>query len=192
MDSGNGPDCKLIRSCFCRSDTSVSNNSEPILVTGCCSDVSLHGDTTVTFFSSIRSSGLVTIHGCDASYSFSPPRSASPRRLRPPVGSRPPPSSSGATPAQWRPIPQLFGHLHRHHTLHNRPRYWVGHRRDRDHSADDRPCRCLAYGLFSDSGHTLNWGVTPGTNTGNGALQSIAVFGQIPPWRRTQNGSYFS
>src|SRR5947209_15357512 len=42
----------------------------------------------------------------------------------------------------------------------------------------------LNYGLFQDSGHATNWGNTVGTDTvagtGNGAAQSLTVFGQIP------------
>jgi len=48
----------------------------------------------------------------------------------------------------------------------------------------------LAYSLFSDSGRTLNWGVTIGTDTvavvGNGLGQPVTVYGQIPA------GQYFA
>jgi spore coat protein U-like protein len=42
----------------------------------------------------------------------------------------------------------------------------------------------LAYGLYQDSAHTVNWGNTPGTDTpaavtGNGAAQNATVYGQI-------------
>ena len=40
------------------------------------------------------------------------------------------------------------------------------------------------YSLYSDSGHTVVWGNTVGTNTvaatGNGAAQSYTVYGQVP------------
>ena len=40
------------------------------------------------------------------------------------------------------------------------------------------------YSLYSDSGHTVVWGTTVGTNTvaatGNGAAQSYTVYGQVP------------
>ena len=48
----------------------------------------------------------------------------------------------------------------------------------------------LAYSLFSDAGHTINWGVTVGTDTvhmvGNGLGQPVTVYGQIPA------GQYFA
>jgi spore coat protein U-like protein len=40
------------------------------------------------------------------------------------------------------------------------------------------------YSLYSDSGHTVIWGNTVGTNTvaatGNGAAQSYTIYGQVP------------
>ena len=42
----------------------------------------------------------------------------------------------------------------------------------------------LNYGLYSDSGHSVNWGQTIGTDTvtgtGNGSAQNITVYGQVP------------
>ncbi|MEO6982724.1 MAG: spore coat U domain-containing protein [Edaphobacter sp.] len=42
----------------------------------------------------------------------------------------------------------------------------------------------LGYKLFSNSGHTINWGNTVGTDTvaatGTGIVQSLTVYGQIP------------
>ncbi len=52
----------------------------------------------------------------------------------------------------------------------------------------------LNYGLFSNSGHTTNWGNTSATNwvsgTGNGASQPITVYGQIPATQYVKPGSY--
>jgi spore coat protein U-like protein len=52
----------------------------------------------------------------------------------------------------------------------------------------------LGYGLFSDAGHTTNWGLTIGTDTvtgtGNGAAQPITVFGQIPASEFVAPGAY--
>lgn len=52
----------------------------------------------------------------------------------------------------------------------------------------------LKYGLFSNSGHTTNWGNSSATNwvsgTGNGASQPITVFGQIPATQYVKPGSY--
>lgn len=52
----------------------------------------------------------------------------------------------------------------------------------------------LGYGLFSDAGHTTNWGLTIGTDTvtgtGNGAAQPITVFGQIPAAEFVAPGAY--
>jgi spore coat protein U-like protein len=52
----------------------------------------------------------------------------------------------------------------------------------------------LAYGLFRDAGHTLNWGVTAGTDTvagiGNGAVQPITIYGQIPTAQYVAPGAY--
>jgi spore coat protein U-like protein len=52
----------------------------------------------------------------------------------------------------------------------------------------------LGYGLFRDAGHTLNWGVTIGTETqtgtGNRTAQAITVFGQIPAGEFVAPGAY--
>jgi spore coat protein U-like protein len=52
----------------------------------------------------------------------------------------------------------------------------------------------LNYGLFSNSGHTTNWGNTSATNwvsgTGNGASQPITVYGQIPAAQYVKPGSF--
>jgi len=52
----------------------------------------------------------------------------------------------------------------------------------------------LNYSLFRDSGRTLNWGNTIGTDTvsgtGNGTAQSITVYGRIPAAQRPTPGSY--
>jgi spore coat protein U-like protein len=52
----------------------------------------------------------------------------------------------------------------------------------------------LNYGLFKDSGHATNWGDTVGTDTvagtGNGAAQSLTVYGQIPATQYVAPGSY--
>ncbi len=52
----------------------------------------------------------------------------------------------------------------------------------------------LGYKLFSDSGRTINWGNTIGTNTvsrtGTGAAQSLTVYGQIPASQYVVPGSY--
>lgn len=52
----------------------------------------------------------------------------------------------------------------------------------------------LKYQLFSNSGYTTNWGNTVGTDTlagtGNGANQSLTVYGQIPASEFTAQGSY--
>ncbi len=52
----------------------------------------------------------------------------------------------------------------------------------------------LRYKLFRDSGRTANWGNTVGTDTvagtGNGASQSLTVYGQIPAAQFVQPGSY--
>jgi spore coat protein U-like protein len=52
----------------------------------------------------------------------------------------------------------------------------------------------LKYQLFSNSGYTTNWGNTVGTDTvpgtGNGANQSLTVYGQIPALEFTAQGSY--
>ncbi len=42
----------------------------------------------------------------------------------------------------------------------------------------------LGYGLYTDTGHTVNWGNTagtsPGTGTGNGHAQSVTIYAQLP------------
>ena len=52
----------------------------------------------------------------------------------------------------------------------------------------------LGYGLFKDASHTINWGVTVGTDTvagtGNGLAQPITVYGQIPAAEYVQAGAY--
>jgi len=52
----------------------------------------------------------------------------------------------------------------------------------------------LSYQLFRDAGHTLNWGVTIGTDTvpltGNGAAQVETVYGQIPAGQFVAPGAY--
>jgi len=52
----------------------------------------------------------------------------------------------------------------------------------------------LAYKLFSNSGHTTNWGNTVGTDTvagtGTGAAQSLTVYGQITAAQFVRPGSY--
>jgi spore coat protein U-like protein len=50
------------------------------------------------------------------------------------------------------------------------------------------------YSLYSDSGHTVVWGNTVGTNTvaatGNGAAQSYTVYGQVPAQTTPAPGTY--
>jgi len=52
----------------------------------------------------------------------------------------------------------------------------------------------LGYELFRDAGHTLNWGVTIGSDTetgiGNGSAQGITVYGQVPPSQYVAPGTY--
>ncbi len=52
----------------------------------------------------------------------------------------------------------------------------------------------LNYKLFSNSGLTINWGNTVGTDTvpgtGNGAAQSLTVYGQIPAGQLVRPGTY--
>jgi spore coat protein U-like protein len=54
--------------------------------------------------------------------------------------------------------------------------------------------KLLGYKLFRDSGRTLNWGNTVGTNTvsgtGGGTLQSLTVYGQLPAGETVIPGSY--
>ncbi|MGD1107175.1 MAG: spore coat U domain-containing protein [Terracidiphilus sp.] len=52
----------------------------------------------------------------------------------------------------------------------------------------------LHYGLYSNSGHTTNWGNTSATNwvsgTGSGSAQPLTVYGQIPAAQYVTPGSY--
>jgi spore coat protein U-like protein len=52
----------------------------------------------------------------------------------------------------------------------------------------------LHYNLYSDSGHTTNWGNTVGTNTvaktGSGVAQTLTVYGQVPAGQFVIPGSY--
>ncbi|HEY1804810.1 MAG TPA: spore coat U domain-containing protein [Terracidiphilus sp.] len=52
----------------------------------------------------------------------------------------------------------------------------------------------LKYDLYSNSGHTTNWGNTSATNwvsgTGNGSTQNLTVYGQIPAAQYVTPGSY--
>jgi spore coat protein U-like protein len=52
----------------------------------------------------------------------------------------------------------------------------------------------LSYKLSSDSGNTINWGNTIGTNTvsrtGTGAVQSLTVYGQVSAGQYVAPGSY--
>jgi spore coat protein U-like protein len=51
----------------------------------------------------------------------------------------------------------------------------------------------LAYGLYSDSGHSTNWGNTAGSwvaGTGNGSLQAITVYGQVAAAQFVNPGAY--
>ncbi len=52
----------------------------------------------------------------------------------------------------------------------------------------------LSYKLFRDSGRTLNWGNTVGTDTvagtGSGAVQTLTVYGQVPANQNVAPGSY--
>jgi spore coat protein U-like protein len=52
----------------------------------------------------------------------------------------------------------------------------------------------LSYGLFQDAGHTVNWGLTVGTDTvagtGNGSAQAITVYGQTAAGQYVAPGSY--
>lgn len=52
----------------------------------------------------------------------------------------------------------------------------------------------LHYNLFSDSGHTTNWGNTVGTDTvsktGTGSVQSLTVYGQVPAGQYVKPGTY--
>jgi spore coat protein U-like protein len=50
------------------------------------------------------------------------------------------------------------------------------------------------YTLWRDAAHTLNWGNAVGTDTqagtGNGAAQSITVYGRVPPQTTPAAGNY--
>ena len=52
----------------------------------------------------------------------------------------------------------------------------------------------LNYSLYSNSGLTINWGNTVGTDTlagtGSGTVQSLTVYGQIPAGQSVGMGSY--
>jgi spore coat protein U-like protein len=52
----------------------------------------------------------------------------------------------------------------------------------------------LTYSLYQDSGHSTVWGNTIGTNTvtgtGNGAIQSLTVYGLIPASQLVTPGAY--
>jgi spore coat protein U-like protein len=52
----------------------------------------------------------------------------------------------------------------------------------------------LNYGLFKDAAHVNNWGIISGTDTvagtGNGLLQTVTVFGQIPAGQFVAPGLY--
>ena len=52
----------------------------------------------------------------------------------------------------------------------------------------------LAYAMYSDSGHSVNWGQTIGTDTvtgtGNGSAQAITVYGQTTAAQYVAPGAY--
>ena len=52
----------------------------------------------------------------------------------------------------------------------------------------------IQYQMFTNTGHTTNWGNTVGTDTvaatGNGANQSYTVYGQVPAQTSVAPGSY--
>jgi spore coat protein U-like protein len=52
----------------------------------------------------------------------------------------------------------------------------------------------LAYALYQDSAHTVNWGNTVGTDTvsgmGNGSAQTLTVYGQVPAGQFVTPGAY--
>jgi hypothetical protein len=80
--------------------------------------------------------------------------------------------------------------------LHGRSRSGDLDRRDGVDPQDDRPRGLAAqnYGLFQDAGHATNWGNTIGTDTesgtGNGAVQTFTVFGNLPAGQFVAPGSY--
>ena len=51
----------------------------------------------------------------------------------------------------------------------------------------------VAYGIYSDSGHSSNWGNSSGSwvsGTGNGNAQTLTVYGQISPQTTPAPGAY--
>jgi spore coat protein U-like protein len=52
----------------------------------------------------------------------------------------------------------------------------------------------LSYNLFRDTGRTINWGNTIGTDTrtgtGSGTNESVYVYGRLPPQQRATPGAY--
>jgi spore coat protein U-like protein len=52
----------------------------------------------------------------------------------------------------------------------------------------------IQYKLFSNSGRTTNWGNTVGTDTvagtGNGASQTLTIYGRVPPQSTPTPGAY--
>jgi spore coat protein U-like protein len=51
----------------------------------------------------------------------------------------------------------------------------------------------LKYSLYSNSGHTTNWGNSSGSwvgGTGNGSAQTLTVYGQIPANQQSVSGNY--
>ena len=52
----------------------------------------------------------------------------------------------------------------------------------------------VAYGLYTDSGHSTNWGNTVGTDTvsgtGNGSAQTLTVYGQVGSQTTPAPGAY--
>jgi spore coat protein U-like protein len=54
----------------------------------------------------------------------------------------------------------------------------------------------ISYGLFSDSAHSVNWGMTAGTDavngTGSGYAQVLTVYGQVPAGQIYANPGQFS
>jgi spore coat protein U-like protein len=54
----------------------------------------------------------------------------------------------------------------------------------------------IGYGLFSDAAHSVNWGMTPGTDTvsgtGTGSAQVLTVYGQVPAGQIYANAGQFS
>jgi spore coat protein U-like protein len=52
----------------------------------------------------------------------------------------------------------------------------------------------LAYALYQDSAHTINWGNTVSTDTvsgtGNGSAQTLTVYGEVPAGQSVTPGAY--